>query len=457
MYRYEKNISVEAQIYDVIVVGGGSAGICAAIASARQGAKTLLVEDTGWLGGIGTTAAMVEFGPIVRGGLRVVGGIPYELMQRMRTFGGAELRDDTEDLLFAPETFAHVAMLMCEEAGVELLLHTRMIDTIREGDAITGILLQDKEGMRIVTAKLYVDCTGDGDLFYNTGLPYVIGRDSDGHVQPMTLVFFVNDVNYAKFLEEVNKTYGYPVGKVETDTALDNFFKTLVSKAKADGRFHIPIVRPGSTGPVPRYGRPYDLHCCEVFINGTNILGLNGVNAKDLTLAECTTRKQIYEMYEFLRDYVPGFEDCYISHVPNCIGIRETRRLQGAYVLTDADLHSGRKFEDTIAVGFNMIDIHQVSGHDFDLTHFADGHYYSVPYRSLISNELTNLIVAGRCMSVTHEALGAVRVMVNTMPIGEAAGTAAAIAVKHNCNVADVPMTELQDTLRRGNAILGFD
>lgn len=457
MYHYEKRISLAEQIYDVIVVGGGSAGICAAIASARQGAKTLLVEDTGWLGGIGTTAAMVEFGPIVRGGLRVVGGIPYELMQRMKAFGGAELRDDTEDLLFAPETFAHIAMLMCEEARVELLLHTRMIDTLREGNAITGILLQDKEGMRIVTAKHYVDCTGDGDLFYNTGLPYAIGRDSDGHVQPMTLVFFVNNVNYAEFLDEVNRAYGYPVGKVATDTAMDNFFKALVAKAKADGRFHIPIVRPGSTGPVPRYGRPYDLSCCEVFINGTNILGLNGVNARDLTVAECTTRKQIYEMYEFLRDYIPGFENCYISHVPNCIGIRETRRLQGAYVLTDEDLHSGRKFADTIAVGFNMIDIHQVSGHDFDLTHFADGHYYNVPYRSLISNELTNLIVAGRCISVTHEALGAVRVMVNTMPIGEAAGTAAAIAAKHSCSVADVPMEELQQTLRRGNAVLGFD
>ena len=145
MYSYEKQISVEQQTYDVIVVGGGSAGICAAIASARKGAKTLLVEDTGWLGGIGTTAAMVEFGPIVRGGLRVVGGIPYELMQRMRSFGGAELRDETEDLLFAPETFAHVAMLMCEEAGVEMLLHTRMIDTLRDGDAITGVILQDKE------------------------------------------------------------------------------------------------------------------------------------------------------------------------------------------------------------------------------------------------------------------------------------------------------------------------
>ena len=447
MFKYEKNVSVDQQSYDVIIVGGGSAGICAAIASARQGAKTLLVEDTGWLGGIGTTAAMVEFGPIVRGGLRVVGGIPYELMQRMKAFGGAELRDETEDLCFAPETFAHIAMRMCEEAGVELLLHTRMIDTLRVADKITGILLQDKEGMHVATANIYVDCTGDGDLFYNTGLPYVIGRDSDGHVQPMTLVFFVNNVNYARFLEAV---------KAKADGNLDKFFIGLVAKAREEDRFHIPIVRPGSTGPVPRYGRPYDLSCCEVFINGTNILGLNGLSAKDLTEAECTTRKQIYEMYEFLRDYTPGFENCYISHVPNCIGIRETRRLQGAYVLTRDDLQSGRKFDDTIAVGFNMIDIHQVSGHDFDLTHFADGHYYNVPYRSLISNELQNLLVAGRCMSVTHEALGAIRVMVNTMPIGEAAGTAAAIAAKHGCSVADVPIKELQQTLIQGNAVLGF-
>lgn len=448
MYSYEKQISVEQQTYDVIVVGGGSAGICAAIASARKGAKTLLVEDTGWLGGIGTTAAMVEFGPIVRGGLRVVGGIPYELMQRMRSFGGAELRDETEDLLFAPETFAHVAMLMCEEAGVEMLLHTRMIDTLREGDAITGVILQDKEGMRVVSGKSYIDCTGDGDLFFNTGLPYGIGRDSDGNVQPMTLVFFVNDVDYAKFLEEAGGTTG---------EYLDKFFTGLVAKAKADGRFRIPIVRPGSTGPVPRYGRPYDLHCCEVFINGTNILYKNGLSGKDLTEAECTTRKQIYEMYAFLRDYVPGFENCYISYVPSCIGIRETRRLHGAYVLTKEDLHTGKKFADTIAVGFNMIDIHQVSGHDFDLTHFADGHYYSVPYRSLISNELTNLLVAGRCMSVTHEALGAIRVMVNTMPIGEAAGTAAAIAAQDGCGVAQVDTAKLQQMLKDGGAVLGFD
>ena len=126
-------------------------------------------------------------------------------------------------------------------------------------------------------------------------------------------------------------------------------------------------------------------------------------------------------------------------------------------MLTKEDLHTGKKFADTIAVGFNMIDIHQVSGHDFDLTHFADGHYYSVPYRSLISNELTNLLVAGRCMSVTHEALGAIRVMVNTMPIGEAAGTAAAIAAQDGCGVAQVDTAKLQQMLKDGGAVLGFD
>ncbi len=447
MYSYRKEVPVQDQTYDVIIVGGGSAGICAAIAAARQGVNTLLVEDTGWLGGIGATAAMVEFGPIVRGGLRVVGGIPYELMQRMKAFGGAELRDETEDLCFAPETFAYVALQMCQEAGVNLLLHTRMIDTIVEGDKITGILLQDKEGMRVVSARVYIDCTGDGDVFYHAGLPYGIGRDSDGHVQPMTLVFFVNNVNYSAFLAAVKETAGGD---------LDRYFTGLVTKAREEGNFHIPIVRPGSTGPVPRYGRPYDLSCCEVFVNGTNVIGKNGLSAKDLTEAECTTRKQVYEMYQFLHDYTPGFENCYISHVPNCIGVRETRRLKGSYILKMEDLVSGRRFADAISVGFNMIDIHQVSGHDFDLTHFADGHYYSVPYRSLMSKELTNLLVAGRCASVSHEALGAIRVMVNTMPIGEAAGTAAALAAQKGCDVHQVPVQELQDILVRNQAVIGF-
>ena len=446
-YEYRKNHPVSDDMYDVVVIGGGSAGICASIAAAREGAKTLLIEDTGWLGGIGTTAAMVEFGPIVRGGLRVVGGIPYEIMQRMKAFGGAELRNETEDLCFAPDTFAHISLEMCQEAGVHLMLHTRFIDSIVDGDRVSGIIVDSKEGMFVINGKVFLDCTGDGDVFYRSGLPYNMGRDIDGRMQPMTLVFFVNNVNYAKFWAEVEK---------ETNGDPDPYFTKLVAKAKADDKFHIPIVRPGSTGPVPRYGRPYDLSCCEVFVNGTNIVGKCGVSIKDLTEAECVTRKQIYEMYHFLKEYTPGFEECYISHVPTSIGVRETRRLSGVYVLKADDLATGKRFEDTISVGFNMIDIHQVAGEDFDLTHFADGHYYSIPYRCLLTNELQNLIVAGRCISVDHEALGAVRVMVNTMPIAEAAGTAAAISAKLSCDVRNIPIDQLQTTLINNGAILGF-
>lgn len=447
LYEYRKMQPVSENPYDVVVIGGGSAGICAAIAAAREGANTLLIEDTGWLGGIGTTAAMVEFGPIIRGGLRVLGGIPYEIMQRMKAFGGAELRNETEDLCFAPETFAHVSLQMCQEAGVHLLLHTRFIDSVISDGRITGIIVDTKERMFMIEGKTFLDCTGDGDVFYRAGLPYKMGRDVDGRTQPMTLVFFVNNVNYAKFWAEVER---------ETNGDPDPYFTKLVAKAKADGKFHIPLVRPGSTGPVPRYGRPYDLSCCEVFINGTNVIGKSGVSVKDLTEAECITRKQIYEMYEFLKEYTPGFEACYISHVPTSIGVRETRRVSGVYHLTAEDLLTGRRFDDTISVGFNMIDVHQVAGEDFDLTHFADGHYYSIPYRCLITNELQNLLVAGRCISVDHEALGAVRVMVNTMPIAQAAGTAAALAVKHSCNVQSVPVQQLQEVLRKNNAVLGF-
>lgn len=443
--HYEKDFVPQEQCYDVIVVGGGSAGICAAIASARNGMRTLLIENTGWLGGIGTTAAMVEFGPIVRGGIKVLGGIPYELMQRMREGGAAELKDDTEGLYFPPESFAHTAMLMCEEAGVEMLLHARFIDSITEGSEIRGILVDTKEGTKLYTAKRYIDCTGDGDVFFKSGVPYQAGRVCDGGFQPMTLVFFVNNVNYQCFLDHV---------KAETDGDPDPYFVKLVAKAKADGNFTIPITRPGSTGPVPRYGRKYDLSCCEVFINGTNVVGLNGANAEDLTKAEITTRKQIFVMYDFLKAYVPGFENCYISLVPSEIGVRETRRLQGTYMLTQEDLLTQRKFEDGIAIGFNMIDIHQVAGEDFDLTYIGDGKYYTVPYRCLTCNELDNMIVAGRCISATHEALGAVRVMVNTMPIAEAAGTAAALSVKENVRVQDVNVSALQDALRKANAIL---
>ncbi len=448
-FHYSKTFSSEYAHYDVAIVGGGSAGICAAIASARNGMKTLLIENTGWLGGIGTTAAMVEFGPITRGGLRVLGGIPYELMQRMRQTGAAELKyDGTESLYFPPEIFAHTAMGMCEEAGVELLLHARFIDCLTEGGKITGILVDTKEGILLITAKVFMDCSGDGDVFFKAGLPFELGRSGDGGVQPMTLVFFVNNVNYKLFLENVTR---------ETNGDPDPYFVNLVSKAKADGKFTIPITRPGSTGPVPRYGRKYDLSCCEVFINGTNVVGKNGACAKDLTQAEMTTRKQIYVMYEFLKEYVPGFENCYISHVPSEIGVRETRRIKGSYILTREDLLSQRKFEDRIAIGFNMIDIHQVAGEDFDLTRFRNGQYYTIPYRCLTCESLENLIVAGRCLSASHEALGAVRVMVNTMPIAEAAGTAAALTVKSECSVQEINISQLQSMLREAGALLEPD
>lgn len=447
LYEYKHNTPIAEESYDVAVIGGGSAGICAAIAAAREGAKTLLIEDTGWLGGIGSTCAMVEFGPVYRAGLRVVGGVPQELMERMIAFGGAVRLGEEGSTMFAPETFAHVAMEMCLEAGVKLMLHSRFIDCILEGERISGILVDTKGGMFAIRSKVFLDSTGDGDVFFRAGLPFKMGRDADGAMQPMTLVFFVNNVNYAVYEAAVQR---------ETGGKMIPFFEKLVAKAKADGNFHVPISRPGSVGVVPRYGRIHDPESCEVFVNSTNVVGKCGADAKDLTEAEIITRRQVYELYAFLKDYVPGFADCYLSHVPNAIGVRETRRLTGRYVLTAKDMVTGKRFCDTVAVGFNTIDVHQVAGEDFDLTDFAPGEYYSVPYRCLVTNELSNLIVTGRCISVDHEALGAVRVMVNTMPIAEGAGTAAAIAAKLSCDVRDVPVDMLQETLVKNGAVIGF-
>lgn len=439
--NYQKEIIKQSQEYDVIVIGGGSAGICAAIASAREGAKTLLIEETGWLGGIGTTGGMVEFGPIKRNGFRIMGGIPFELINRMNDFGGAEFINDVQSMYFSPETYAHVAMKMCRETNVELMLHTKFVDCIVKDNKIEGIVICTKEGLSICSSHIYIDCTGDGNVFFSAGVPWSMGRDKDRLAQPMTLVFFAADVNYNKFWEACK-------GDMIT------YLTALIQKARKYGDFNIPITRPGSIGYVPKYGKDIDLSRCEVFINCSNIIGKSGINTKELTDAECESREQIYEIFNFFQKYVSGFENTYLSFVPTSIGVRETRRVHGSYVLKKDDLITGRKFDDTIAIGFNQIDIHQVQGHDFDLTVFSDDHYYSIPYRCLHTGEFKNLLIAGRCISVDHEALGAVRVMVNTMPVGEAAGTAAALAVKNNISVWDVPINDLQKTLKLNNAVI---
>lgn len=443
----ERKIEIKGH-FNVIVIGGGSAGICASMAAAGSGASTLLIEKGGYLGGIGTSGAMVEFGPIRKQGKRILGGIPYEIMKEMRKFGGAELRtEEHEDLLFTPESFASVSMEMCLNAGVEMLLHTRFIDCVVSEGKIEYIIVDNKEGTFAYAADIFIDCSGDGDVFFKAGLDYQTGRESDNKTQPMTLVFFVENVDYARFRQEVCRCAG-------GDN--DAYFLEKVRTGKRKGTFKIPIERPGSVGPVPKIGRPYDLSCCEVFINGTNIMNHNGVDAKELTEAEIVCRRQVYDLYGFFKAEIPGFENCYISHVADSIGVRETRKLKGKHILSMDDLMSYKYFDDTIAIGFNMIDIHQVEGEGFDLYHMEDGKFYSIPYNSLISDKISNLITAGRCISATHEAIGAIRVMVNTMPVGEAAGTAAGIAVKHGYRVQEVDIDELRTTLLKNQVILAL-
>jgi hypothetical protein len=443
--------------YDVVIIGGGPAGTVAAIASARCGARTLLVEQNGYLGGMLTMAGTGPQMTFHAGSTQVVQGIAEEIVARMvrEGFSPGHMEDfvgyASSVTPFDAEGMKLILETMVKESGADLLYHTVYTGCEWEGRKIRKVRLYAKQGFFDVSATVFIDASADADLATHAGIGSVYGREEDHLAQPMTMNVKVSNVDRDKMIEYIKRNSSDMLGTIPFErlqliprSGMQGAY-SLISKAKEKGEF-----------PIDR-----DMVLCfetnnpgEYILNMSRIIKKSALDSFDLTEAEIEGRKQAHAIVAFMRKYIPGFENAVIVTTGPHIGIRESRKINGAYRLTASDLLQNKMFADAIAMGGYPIDIHSPDGGTMEHHYLKKDSWYSIPYRCLYTNELDNLLVAGRCISATHEACAAVRVTPILMAISEGAGTAAAIAAKQGIGVAAIDVVQLQNLLKDHGAFL---
>jgi hypothetical protein len=452
--------------FDVVVIGGGPAGLIAAIAAAREGAKTALIERYGFLGGMATAALVGPFAGVRHryGGGRLIGGIPWEMIERMARSGGAMLEtfdyssveeretategDSTTlfavgspgslkqessplrrqasrgDVPFDPETMKWISEQMAIESAVTLRYHTLAVGVAAEGHRISAVITESKSGREAFSARVFIDATGDADIAVFAGAPVKTGRSEDGALQPMSLLF--------------------RLGGVDTDALGD------ISRPYVDDEIRKKAKQLADANRLPVFGGPWTFWGStfrrgEVMVNMVRLWG-DGTDVRVLTGNEIKARDHIHHFVAFLRKNAAPFRSCFLLDSGPQIGIRETRRIVGDYCLTEEDIRAARRFEDSIALGGHVIDIHSPSGTANQIRKKVDP--YQIPYRCLLPRVVENLLVAGRPLSATHEAHASLRVMGTGMATGQAAGVAAAMAVQRSSSPRGVDIEALQSKLK---------
>ncbi|HPC61300.1 MAG TPA: FAD-dependent oxidoreductase [Verrucomicrobiota bacterium] len=436
---------------DVLVVGGGPAGIMAARAAAESGLSVSLVESRGFLGG-NLTIGLPVLGFLDQRGRPIIAGLPQQFMDRLRRRGAAsEHRPCPLHIsltLVDAEAVKAVALELLLEKGVDIHLHTFFASPILDGERVCGILTESKAGREAIRARVVVDCTGDADVAYRAGVPCEKG-DARGGLQPPTLMFAMNGVDTEKLrlsLSRQPKNYVADIIPPEYFGRNRQYIVVGLRRLIAQARDQ------GLDLPTERVIVITGLRPGEVWVNMTRVKGVDGTDPRSLTHGEIEARRQIETLVKFLVQYVPGFENSQFTRTAPFLGIRETRRIVGRYVLTREDILGCRRFEDAIAVGSYPVDLHRP--HDNDCTLEYCGDSYDLPYRALVPQRVSHLLVAGRCISTTHEAMAAIRVMSTCMALGEAAGRAAALAVREGVGPGEIDVAVLRAELRRRGAYL---
>ena len=412
--------------YDLAVIGGGFAGVAAALAAARGGAKVLIVEKSNCLGG---AAANCLVNPFMCYWTQIDGvrvdlstGIFKEIHDCLKA------RNAMHRETFLEEELKNILNDMVLECGIDLLFHAYLCNVEKNGGAITSVTVATKDGVRQIEADYFIDATGDAQLAYLAECPTVLGREPDRLCQPMTLCFRVGNVDVEKFNASRERLKIAHRQSLEAGELMNPREDILV--------FPTPIKN-------------------VLHFNTTRVVRKNPTSPEEVTEAEILARRQVFEIYDFMKKNADGLEDSFLMMTAAEIGVRESRMIVGDYVLTEQDCRNFVKFDDGIAACNYDIDIHNPEGTGTSHYFFPAGEYYTIPYRSLIPKSAENLLVAGRCISSDHGAQASYRIMPVVCCIGEAAGSAVGLAVKQNCTVREIDVKELQNELKRNGAYIG--
>lgn len=409
--------------YDVIVVGGGFSGAAAAIAAARRGMEVLLIEKSNCFGGAAVNCLVNPFmyywtnDPATKKPIYLCNGIFREILTELTAMKAMPENSS----VFHEEYLKLILQRMILKENVHVLFHTYLTGVRMDNGKVKSVLVSNKEGPGEYAARYFIDCTGDGDLAVLAGYPYHLGREKDHLCQPMTLCFRVAGVDlkaFEKSYDSINPLYQQFQREGKIKNPRENI---LVFENVVNGVLHF---------------------------NSTRIVRKNPVSGEEKTQAELEAREQVFELFHFLKENIDGFQHSQLLSTAMEIGVRESRMIEGEYLLTQEDLMACTKFEDGVVCGNYDIDIHNPEGSGTSHYYFKDGEYYTIPYRCLVPKGSRNLLVAGRCISSTHEAQASYRIMPICCCLGEAAGIAAAFCGNSAADVMDIDIPRYREELR---------